>query len=222
MECCPLRDVLAASVRTKNWELLMPKLIFTSGAIAGQSYDLIIEKTTVGRSDHNTLVLHDPSLSAAHCEILMYGDEVIVRDLDSRNGTFVNGVALHNSQAPLKHGQLVRFGSVEARLELDGESEDSTASDITAVYAFGRAQRDQRREEQNPKPADPVQHLGPRDLGTEQKTMLVSQSPSQPPITAKPAPSPAPPPAKKRGFPLWVLVVAAIVVVVIAWRLLSR
>jgi pSer/pThr/pTyr-binding forkhead associated (FHA) protein len=95
----------------------MAKLVFTTQEHAGQSYELILEKTTVGRADGNTLVIADASLSAMHCDILVNGPEVIVRDLGSRNGTTVNGRKLVNQQSQLKSGQIVRFGSVEARLE---------------------------------------------------------------------------------------------------------
>ena len=89
----------------------MPKLIFIDKNFSGQVYELVLEKTTVGRSDQNTLVIHDNSLSAAHCEILVNGPEVIVRDLNSRNGTFVDGSRL-NKQSGVRSGQTVRFGSV--------------------------------------------------------------------------------------------------------------
>src|SRR4051794_35895657 len=110
----------------------MAKLVFTDKNFSGRTYELVLEKTTVGRGDQNTLVIRDGSLSAMHCEILMHGSEIIIRDLDSRNGTFVDGVRL-NKQSQAKSGQAVRFGSVEARLELEpGQSENDTA-EITAV-----------------------------------------------------------------------------------------
>jgi len=131
----------------------MPKLIFTSEPFAGRVYDLTLEKTTIGRGDQNTLALHDPSVSLAHCEILVHGPEVIVRDLGSANGTFVNGMRLDDQQCQIKSDQTVRFGSVEARLDLGVPTWDDTASEETAVFAMRRTMRDQRREEKNPKPA---------------------------------------------------------------------
>src|SRR2546426_74274 len=103
----------------------MAKLIFIDKNFAGRVYELMLEKTTIGRGDKNTLVIRDSSLSSTHCEILMYGSEIIVRDLNSSNGTFVDGTRLHNTQSQLKSGQTVRFGSVEARLELDPTPNES-------------------------------------------------------------------------------------------------
>ena len=79
-----------------------PKLVFVGEHFAGRVYELTQEKTTVGRSDRNLLIVHDPSVSHAHCEILVNGPEVIVIDLSSANGTYVNGTRLQHQQAQLK------------------------------------------------------------------------------------------------------------------------
>src|SRR5688572_28325954 len=97
----------------------MPKLIFTSASANGRVFEIVVERTTVGRGSHNTLCISDPSLSREHCEILAYGPEIIVRDLGSRNGTFIDGRRLTGEQCQLKHGHVVTFGEVEARLEIE-------------------------------------------------------------------------------------------------------
>ena len=124
----------------------MARLIFIGEKFGGRVYEFALEKTSVGRGDHNTLTLHDVSVSNSHCEILVYGTEVIVRDLGSRNGTFVNGVRLQAQQRPLHQGQVVKFGSIEARLELDSESTSNTDSDVTAFHAHARHLRGKREE----------------------------------------------------------------------------
>jgi len=154
----------------------MAKLIFTDKNHAGRVYELTLEKTTVGRSDQNTLVIPDSSLSALHCEIHVNGPEVIVRDLGSRNGTYVNGVKLQNHQAQLKSGQTVRFGSVEARLELDQMPADDTASDMTAVHSLARIQRERKWEEEHPKPADPSMKLASSDSNANADRTVTSMT----------------------------------------------
>ena len=136
----------------------MPKLVFINEPFAGRVYELTLEKTVVGRGDQNTLAVHDSLVSLVHCEILVHGPEIIVRDLNSANGTFVGGVRCRQ-QSQLKHGQLVRIGSVEARLELDSPAAEYTATDLDTIHEMGRIMRDQRREEQKPKPADPAMKL---------------------------------------------------------------
>ena len=145
----------------------MPKLIFIGEHFAGRVYELALEKTTVGRCDGNILAIHQPSVSLAHCEILVHGPEVIVRDLGSANGTFINRLRLNHQQAQLKSGQLVRFGAVEARLELEPSDEAFESLDITAVHEHARLLRDQRREQNRPKAADPSMTL---DAGAERHT----------------------------------------------------
>ena len=170
----------------------MAKLIFTDRNHAGRVYEFVLEKTTVGRSDQNTLVISDGSLSAVHCEILLNGPEVIVRDLGSRNGTFVNGVKLTNQQSQLKSGQVVRFGSVEARLELDNPPSDDTLSDITAVHSLGRIMREQKREREKPKPANAAMKLESSDSSADADrtaSTLTTPQPTEHSIPAAAAPA---------------------------------
>ena len=153
----------------------MAKLIFIDQRFAGRVYELVLEKTTVGRDDQNTLTIRDRSLSARHCEILTYGPEVIVRDLNSRNGTFVQGVRL-NQQSQVKSGQTVRFGSVEARLELGPEPQTSDGTEETAVYAHARVMREQRRAQRQPKLETASMQLEPDEpAGSDEQTVMLAK-----------------------------------------------
>lgn len=153
----------------------MAKLTFTDPKFAGKTYKLFLEKTTVGRSDANTLVIRDESISSRHCEILVYGTEVIVRDLGSSNGTFVNAACLRNQQSVVKSGQILRIGSVEARIEIDASDRLDHHTDVTAVFTHARAVRDQRRA-RNKAPLDPVQVLEAADRSPHEQTILVPKS----------------------------------------------
>jgi len=203
----------------------MAKLIFTDENYAGRVYKLVLEKTTVGRGDQNTLVIHDSSLSSNHCEILMNGPEVIVRDLGSRNGTFVNGVKLSNQQCQLKSGQTVRFGVVEARLELDSPSSEDTATDGTAIHTMSRIMRDRRRELKNPKPVDVSMRLESSDSSAhEDHTVIARRTPPPEEGATIAAPEVAkglPRKTSKRA----VIVIAAVLVlslIVLLWMLRAR
>ena len=124
----------------------MTKLIFIDEKFGGRVYEFVVPETTVGRGDHNMLTIRDASVSLTHCEILAYGPEVIVRDLGSSNGTFVNGERLHNQQRQLKAGQVVKFGLVEARLELEKAYSSDTASGMTAIHSYARYLREQQNK----------------------------------------------------------------------------
>jgi pSer/pThr/pTyr-binding forkhead associated (FHA) protein len=49
--------------------------------------------------------------------VLLKGNEVVIKDLNSTNGTFINGDKI--SESPLKAGQVLRLGQIELRLETD-------------------------------------------------------------------------------------------------------
>ena len=93
----------------------MPRLVLLTEGFTGRSFELKADRSTVGRLEDNNFQIPAPSVSGHHCEILLKGNDVTVKDLDSTNGTFINGEQI--TEAALQVGQTVRFGSVEARLE---------------------------------------------------------------------------------------------------------
>ncbi|HET7624121.1 MAG TPA: FHA domain-containing protein [Verrucomicrobiae bacterium] len=96
----------------------MPKLVILNASLAGRSQELAVDKTTIGRVEDNTFPIADPSVSSHHCEVLLRGNDVVVKDLNSTNGTFINGDQI--SEAVLKPGQTLRLGQIELRLETEG------------------------------------------------------------------------------------------------------
>jgi pSer/pThr/pTyr-binding forkhead associated (FHA) protein len=94
----------------------MPRLVILSEGLTGKAHELKVDKTTIGRVDDNTFPIPEASISSHHCEILLRGDDIVLRDLNSTNGTFINGQQL-TGEAVLKAGQIIRLGQVEMRLE---------------------------------------------------------------------------------------------------------
>src|ERR1700690_3122941 len=94
----------------------MAKLVVLSAGMTGRTQELKVDKTTIGRVEDNTFQLAEPSVSSHHCEVLLRGTEIVVRDLNSTNGTFINGHQV-TGEAPLKPGQILRLGQIEMRLE---------------------------------------------------------------------------------------------------------
>jgi predicted component of type VI protein secretion system len=200
----------------------MPKLIFTGEHFAGRVYEIALEKTTVGRGEHNTLVLNHPSVSLLHCEILLHGSEVIVRDLGTANDTYVNGKRLHREQYQMKSGQVIQFGSVQARLDLELPNSENTDYDETAVFDARRITREQRREEKAPKPASAAATFGTSaDSNRELKTVLLppavpSKQVSTPPTPQLPKVSSRKP--RLRILLVVVLVLALVFALVLLWK----
>ena len=79
--------------------------------------------TTIGRLGDNTVVIDSPAVSSHHASIVSHGGLLAVEDLQSTNGTFVNGVRV--SRRILKHGDVVQIG--EHRLVLDQMAEGEAA-----------------------------------------------------------------------------------------------
>ena len=72
-------------------------------------------KTRIGRSDDGEIVLVDASVSRAHAIIAIDGGKPVVRDLDSTNGTFVNGRRV--ASEALRDGDELLFGNTKMRFE---------------------------------------------------------------------------------------------------------
>jgi predicted component of type VI protein secretion system len=72
---------------------------------------------TIGRAPENSIYLDDISVSSRHAELMMAGDVCQLRDLDSTNGTLVNGEPI--TQVQLRGGDRIRFGKVDACYECD-------------------------------------------------------------------------------------------------------
>jgi pSer/pThr/pTyr-binding forkhead associated (FHA) protein len=104
----------------------MAKLVILSQGMTGRSYELKADKTTIGRVDDNTFPIAEASVSSHHCEVLRRGADVVIHDLNSTNGTFINGEKI--TESVLKPGQTLRLGQIELRLEADGQSPAAAAS----------------------------------------------------------------------------------------------
>jgi pSer/pThr/pTyr-binding forkhead associated (FHA) protein len=110
----------------------MAKLVLLSEGFTGRSHELIAEKTTVGRVEDNTFQIADPSVSSHHCEILLRGSDVVVKDLNSTNGTYVEENQVADEKVILP-GQVLRLGQIQARLEIPGSQPPPKKVDSTMV-----------------------------------------------------------------------------------------
>lgn len=96
----------------------MLRLVMLSPGMTGRTWELKADRSTIGRLEDNTFPIVEPSVSSHHCEILLHGSEVVVHDLNSTNGSYVNRERVTEG-AVLKPGQILRLGQVEMRLEAD-------------------------------------------------------------------------------------------------------
>jgi predicted component of type VI protein secretion system len=80
--------------------------------------------STVGRGRDCSIMLRHPLVSRQHCEIFEVGGALMVRDLGSLNGTFVNNQRI-DGDAPLQPGQLLTIGTVTFRAMYEAGATDS-------------------------------------------------------------------------------------------------
>jgi len=112
----------------------MAKLVVSSEGFSGRACELKADRTTVGRAEDNIFEIAEASISGHHCEILVRGSDVVVKDLHSTNGTFINGEPV--TEAVLKPGQVLRLGQVEMRLE-DGTAAPPKKAALTQAVPQG-------------------------------------------------------------------------------------
>ena len=70
------------------------RLVITSGPKAGTEFPLGSEPITIGRSSDSSLVIRDDYTSTHHARLMLWHDDWMVQDLDSTNGTFLDGKRL--------------------------------------------------------------------------------------------------------------------------------
>jgi pSer/pThr/pTyr-binding forkhead associated (FHA) protein len=115
----------------------MAKLVILTQGLTGRAHELNVDRTTIGRVEDNMFQIAETSVSSHHCEVLLRGSDVVIKDLNSTNGTFINDQPV-TGESVLKPGQTLRLGTVELKLETGGAASApgtapaSAASDASA------------------------------------------------------------------------------------------
>jgi hypothetical protein len=95
----------------------MSRLIVNPGTESAWEIPLQPGAISLGRGPENTFPIEHPSVSSAHCQLTMTDSGVVIKDLGSVNGTFVNDAMV--DEAPLFNGQTIRLGDVVMQFESD-------------------------------------------------------------------------------------------------------
>ena len=91
------------------------EVIAALGYDPGTTFDLR-DGATMGRSDHADIRVDDPFSSSAHARIFARGDFMLVEDMGSTNGTYLNGRQLRGAER-LKVADVIRIGDSEYRYQ---------------------------------------------------------------------------------------------------------
>lgn len=91
------------------------RLVIVSGAKEGLEIDLPDEQLTIGRSSDSGLVIRDDYTSTHHARLLLWADGWVIQDLDSTNGTYLDGVRV-TAPAPVPLNTPVKIGTTSFEL----------------------------------------------------------------------------------------------------------
>ena len=87
---------------------MRPRLLVLSGPLKDSTIPLSEGEVTIGREASNAISITDPSVSRKHCLLSGQDGRFLVRDLESRNGTLVNGSGVEEQW--LQHGDEIAAG----------------------------------------------------------------------------------------------------------------
>lgn len=100
----------------------MPKLIVSIDGVVIKEVQLAKERTSLGRRPYNDIVIDNLAVSGEHAVLQLAGPEdAWIEDLNSTNGTYVNGRAIQKQQ--LRHGDTVEVGKYKIRFMTNAQDE---------------------------------------------------------------------------------------------------
>ena len=102
----------------------MPKIVLSLDGVIVREVQLTKYRTTLGRRPYNDIVVEHLAVSGEHAAFLLSGADVQIEDLDSTNGTYVNGKAIRKQQ--LQHGDAIEIGKYQ--ISFIDEGTDSSRS----------------------------------------------------------------------------------------------
>ena len=94
----------------------MPRLVVQPGTPQVWEIQLKPGINFLGRGVSNDVRLEDPSVSGAHCQLIVESNAVTIRDMGSTNGTWRNGRRIQAAQS-LKKGDKIRIGHTVMTVE---------------------------------------------------------------------------------------------------------
>jgi pSer/pThr/pTyr-binding forkhead associated (FHA) protein len=113
------------------------RLKILQGSNAGKEIKIPVPKCLIGRGEDCHLRPQSEAVSRRHCVIITTENEVVVRDLNSRNGTFVNDERV-GEEAVLLHGDILRVGPLQFEMIIEqtpGKAKRPKVADIKDAVA---------------------------------------------------------------------------------------
>ncbi|MBU3740348.1 MAG: FHA domain-containing protein, partial [Rhodoferax sp.] len=95
----------------------MPKLLISIDGVVVKEAVLSKARTTLGRRPYNDIVFDNLAVSGEHAVLQMVGADVFIEDLNSTNGTYINGKAIKKQL--LTHNDTVEIGKYKIKFLVD-------------------------------------------------------------------------------------------------------
>src|SRR5438445_5170995 len=177
-----------------------------SGGLMGRRLPVKTPVVNLGRADYNDIVLPDPSISTSHAKLQRREGVWLLVDLDSTNGTFVEGERVRG-EAPLGPGAMVRLGDVQLQFEPADENQGFLKGGGTQMLRTPHSSAPPAATAAAPPPAPPAPPASPARSVPAPPAAPVRPAPTaHPPGVARPGTKPAPrrpagqqPPPPKKG-----------------------
>ncbi|MEF7615207.1 FHA domain-containing protein [Aquincola sp. MAHUQ-54] len=131
----------------------MGKLVVSLDGVVIKEVQVTKDKTTLGRRPYNDIVIDNLAVSGEHAVLQMVGADVFIEDLNSTNGTYINGKAIKKQL--LAHNDTVEIGKYKIKYLV----EDSTDYEKTMIMRPGMATAAPAAPSYAPAPA-PVSSFG--------------------------------------------------------------
>jgi len=95
----------------------MGKLVVSLDGVVIKDVQITKDKTTLGRRPYNDIVIDNLAVSGEHAVLQMVGSDVFIEDLNSTNGTYINGKAIKKQL--LQHNDTVEIGKYKIKYLVD-------------------------------------------------------------------------------------------------------
>jgi FHA domain len=112
----------------------MGKLVVSLDGVVIKEVQITKDKTTLGRRPYNDIVIDNLAVSGEHAVLQMVGGDVFIEDLNSTNGTYINGKAIKKQL--LSHNDTVEIGKYKIKYLVD----ESSDYEKTMIMRPGSAQ----------------------------------------------------------------------------------
>ena len=99
----------------------MGKLVVSLDGVVIKEVQITKDKTTLGRRPYNDIVIDNLAVSGEHAVLQMVGADVFIEDLNSTNGTYINGKAIKKQL--LSHNDTVEVGKYKIKYLVDESGE---------------------------------------------------------------------------------------------------